>query len=82
MSEEQASKQHTSTVSVSAPVSKVPTLTSFNDKLCCLSVSEINPFLPKLVLVLVFHHINKTLTKTELEIISFKSHIVCYPCLL
>lgn len=57
---------------MSAPVSKVPALTPFDDELCCLGVREINPFRPELVLILVFHHINETLTKTELEIISLK----------
>jgi hypothetical protein len=42
----------------SSPV-LVPVLTSFNDGLLCRrTVIQINPFLPKLLLVTVFHHSN------------------------
>jgi hypothetical protein len=49
----QASKEHPSMVSASAPASWpawVPVLTSFGDEQHCGSVSWINPFLPNLIL--------------------------------
>ena len=47
----QASKKLPSTVSAA-----VPALTAFDDELLNDTVSETNPFFPKLLSVLVFHH--------------------------
>lgn len=40
-------------------------LTSFHDGLWCGNVSQINPFLSNLLLVVVFHHSMETLIKTN-----------------
>jgi hypothetical protein len=37
---------------------RVLVLTSFSDGLQCGNVSQINPFLPSLILFVVFHHTN------------------------
>ena len=56
--EEQASKQHSSMASASAPASWFwPCWSS-----CPETVIEINPFLPKLLLVMVFSRSNRNLT--------------------
>jgi hypothetical protein len=36
----------------------IPVLTSFNDGLQCGNVSQINPFLPNLLSVMIFYHSN------------------------
>jgi hypothetical protein len=53
----QASKEHPSMASASAPASWpawVPVLTSFSDEQQCRSVSWINPFLPNCFLIMMF----------------------------
>ena len=66
---EQASKQHLSRVSVSTPTSSslcwLPVPTSFNDDCWYRNMRQINPLLPKLLLVMVFHHDNRSLIKTS-----------------
>jgi hypothetical protein len=61
---EQASKQHLSMASASAPASRfLPCLSSCPDFLQCLGcgrISQMSPFLPNLLLVIVFDHSHYT----------------------
>lgn len=45
----------------------VPVLTSFSDKQWYGSLTQINPFLPRLLLVMVFYHSSKNITKKKKE---------------
>jgi hypothetical protein len=75
----QASKEHPSMASASAPASWpawVPVLTSFGDEQQYGSVSRINPFLPSLLLGHDVCAGIETLTKTRMNI-CFISEIVC-----
>jgi hypothetical protein len=76
----QASKEHSSMASASAPASWpawVPVPTSFGDEKQCGSVSWINPFLPKLLLGHDVCTGIKTLTKTGIiSIKRFKKRLI------
>jgi hypothetical protein len=47
-------------ISASAPGFQVPVLAALDDELFYGSVSEINSLLPRLLLVMVFHHSNSS----------------------
>ena len=52
---EQASSQHPHSRSIGSCL-QVPALSALEDELLFGTVSEINPFLPRLLLVMAFHH--------------------------